>query len=268
MSDIDAFFDAVELPSINQLAQTLIQTMLQDDPPVGVVRDLIVRDPALSAKMLRLANSAQFGLPRGVSTIDDAIAMIGLIKIRSLALGASLTVTFPETAFVDRAHFWRSSMRCAGFSQWLAEHLGLPGQVAWLTGLMLRLGILLVAQARPEVLSQIEQLPLIPGVRWQREEQLLGFTECQITAEMARRWNFPLQMVHALQRAADPMSPEGFSRLGGVLHLAALLAENPEPSAQTLSTLPLDVIAALPLDPMWMQNCFPDITAFIDVSQG
>ena len=266
MSDIDAFFDAVELPSISQLAQTLIETMLQEDPPVRLIRDLIVRDPSLSAKMLRLANSAQFGLQRGVGTIDDAIAVVGLSKIRALALGASLTVTFPETAAVDRVDFWRSSMRCAGFAQWLADHLGLSGQVAWLTGLMLRLGALLVAQARPEILAEIEQLPRIPGVRWQREQQLLGFTETQITAEMARRWQFPLQMVQALQLASDPMVPTGFSRLGGVLHLAGLLGESSNPSADDIAQLPLAVMAALPLDPLWMQHCFPDIHTFIDVS--
>ena len=266
MSDIDTFFDAVELPSVNQLAQTLIETLLQTEPPVRLVRDLIVRDPALSAKLLRLANSAQFGLPRGVGTIDDAIAMVGLNKIRSLALGACLTVSFERTGELDRATFWRSSMRCAGFAHWLSTPLGLNSQVAWLTGMMLRLGELLIAQARPEILSEIEQLPHIPGVRWQREKRLLGFTESQITAELARRWNFPLQMVNSLQRAADPLATGTFSPLGGALHLAALLAEIPEPHAEAIQKLPMDVVHALQLDPQWMVNCFPDIHRFIDVS--
>jgi HD-like signal output (HDOD) protein len=266
LSDIDAFFDAVELPSINQLAQTLIETLLQTEPPVRLVRDLIVRDPALSAKLLRLANSAQFGLPRGVANIDDAIAMVGLNKIRSLALGACLTVTFEFTGELDRATFWRSSMRCAGFAQWLSTPLGLNGHVAWLTGMMLRLGELLIAQARPEILDEIEQLPRIPGVRWQREKRLLGFTESQITAELARRWNFPLQMVNSLQRAADPLASGTFSPLAGALHLAALLAEIPEPQPDNVKALPMELIVALQLEPQWLVNCFPDVHHFIDVS--
>ncbi len=267
MVNLESFFATVKLPSMSEVATALIQTLNDDDDVhVNQVRDLIARDPALSAKLLRLANSAQFGLPRGVGTLDDAIAMVGISKVRTLALGACLNEAFPNLPGLDRREFWRSSMACAGYAHWLAHPLGIDGQLAWLTGMMLRLGELLIAQADPATLREIEKLPHLPGVRWQREQRLIGFTEGEITAELARRWNFPMQMVQALRRSADPITEQAFSRLGAVVHLAGLLAETEDANAESVESLPADVIAALMLDADWLRTHFPDTTTFLDVT--
>jgi HD-like signal output (HDOD) protein len=266
MANLDSFFETIKLPSMSEVAHALIQTLNDEDAHVQQVRDIIAKDPALSAKLLRLANSAQFGLPRGVGTLDDAITMVGMAKVRTLALGACLSETFPSLPGLDRQEFWRSSMACAGYCQWLAFRLNIDTQLAWLTGMMLRLGELLIAQADPATLQEIEKLPHLPGVRWQREQRLIGFTEGQITAELARRWNFPMQMVQALQRSADPITTQAFSRLGAVLHLAGLLAEEARSGADMVDELPEDVIATLNLDKTWMRSHFPDEANFLDVS--
>jgi HD-like signal output (HDOD) protein len=266
MPTLESFFENVQLPSISEIAQTLISTLNQDETSIEELSTLISHDPALSAKLLRLANSAQFGLPRAVGTIDDAIALVGLEKVRTLALAACLTGTFPQIPGLDRKTFWTSSMACAHYAQWLAEFVGSNGQVAWLTGMMLRLGELLIVQANPQILQEIEKMPRIPGVRWQREKRLTGFTEGQITAELARRWNFPLQMVQALQRSADPMEEQGFSRLGAIIHLAGLLAEQPHAEPESVKELPVDVINILNLDLDWMRNTFPCADHIVDVS--
>ena len=251
---------------MSEVAHALIQTLNDDDTSVSHVRDLISKDPALSAKLLRLANSAQFGLPRGVGTLDDAITMVGMGKVRTLALGACLSESFPNLPDLDRKEFWRSSMACAGYAQWMANRLGIDGQLAWLTGMMLRLGELLIAQADPATLHEIEKLPHLPGVRWQREERLVGFTEGQITAELARRWNFPMQIVQALQRSADPITEQAFSRLGAVVHLAGLLAETDHAGPEAVEGLPDEVIASLMLDKDWLRTKFPDASTFLDVT--
>lgn len=266
MANLDSFFESIKLPSMSEVAHALIQTLNDDDATVAQIRELIAKDPALSAKLLRLANSAQFGLPRGVGTLDDAISMVGMSKVRTLALGACLSESFPSLPDLDRKEFWRSSMACAGYAQWLANRLGIDGQMAWLTGMMLRLGELLIAQADPATLHEIEKLPHLPGVRWQREQRLVGFTEGQITAELARRWNFPMQIVQALQRSADPITEQAFSRLGAVVHLAGLLAEEPHRDAEAVDMLPTDVIAALMLDVDWLRTKFPDEATFLDVT--
>ena len=265
MSSMDSFFESVRLPSIPELAHSLIQTLKDEDAGVVEIGALIARDPAIAAKLLQLANSAQFGLPRGGGSIEDAIAMVGMNKVRTLALGACLSGSFTAVAGLDTHAFWKTSMACAGYAEWLAEKVGVDVQMARLTGMMLRLGEVLIAQAEPRTLLEIEKLPLAPGMRWQRERQLIGFTEGQITSELARRWNFPMQMVQALQRSADPLVDQAYSRLGAIVHLAGLLADSPNAGPEQVQDLPSDVLAALPIEADWMRAHFPIHADFIDV---
>ena len=159
MTPLESFFSSVQLPPMTEVAQALIRTLDNERASIAEIRNLIAEDPALTAKLLRLANSAQFGLRRGVGTLDEAIAMVGIARVRCLSLGACLNDAFSGLPGLDRKAFWRSSMVCAGYAQWLASSLGIDSQVAWLTGLMLRLGELLMAQARPDVMPEIERQP-------------------------------------------------------------------------------------------------------------
>jgi HD-like signal output (HDOD) protein len=266
MSSLDSFFASLKLPSMSEVAHALIRSLNRESTSIAEVRDVIAKDPALTASLLKLANSAQFGLPRGVSTLDDAIAMVGMARVRTLALSACMAGAFPTMAGLDRKAFWQSSMTCAGYSQWLAGGLEIDPQVAWLTGMMLRLGELLIAQAEPRSLTSIEARPSAPGERWTREKRLVGFSEGHITAELARRWNFPMQMVQALQRASEPLLEQAFSRLGAVIHLAGLLADTPNASVQSVDALPVEVLDALRLDVDWMRQTFPGNNSFIELA--
>jgi len=263
MPGLDAFFATVKLPSISDVTQQLIKTLNDEDAGVKEVRNIIAQDPALTAKLLRLANSAQFGLPRGVASLDEAIQMVGMAKVRALSLGACMHESFSALKGLDPHTFWQTSMACAGYTQWLAGALDMDSQQAWLTGMMLRLGELLIGQANPQALAEIEALPYQPGDRWQREKRLIGFSEGQITAELARRWNFPMQIAQALERSFDPLVEQAFSRLGAVLNLAGTLADIPDADAQAVDKLPQDVIAKLGLDVSWMKAQFPAPDSFI-----
>lgn len=132
MKTLEFFFASVKLPTISEVGQGLIKTLNDEDATVAKVRDLISKDPALTAKLLRLANSAQFGLARNVSSLDDAINLVGMSKVRTLALAACLGDAFPKLPGLNTADFWRGSMACAGQAQWLAGAVGADGSQAWL----------------------------------------------------------------------------------------------------------------------------------------
>ena len=85
------------------------------------MRNILAQDPALCARLLRLANSAQFGLPRGVGALDEAIAMVGMSPLRTMALGALMNDAFPAVSGLDASEFWRNSLRCAAYAQWLSQ---------------------------------------------------------------------------------------------------------------------------------------------------
>lgn len=266
MSELVVLFKSVKLPVMSEVAHALIRTLQDEEVTIAQVRDILAKDPTLTAKVLRAANSAGLGARREISSLDSAITMLGMSQVRTLALAACMNVVFPTVAGLDRAEFWRNSMASAGYAQWLAGGIGMDSQLAWLTGMMARLGELLIGQNAPERLAEIEKLPTIPGERWKREQAALGYTETQVTAELCRRWHFPDEVVRGLETAAEPLKAKPFSPLGGVVHLAGWLADMPFSAPDIIDALPDDVIAALDLSREWMRNRMPSPESFFDIS--
>lgn len=265
MSDIAVFFQSVKLPVMSEVAHALIRTLNDDNATSQEVTAILAKDAALTARLLRLANSASFGLSRRVATLDDAVNLVGMGRVRTLGLAASMGDAFPAVAGLDRTEFWHSCMVSAGYGHWLSSQLGLDSSHAWLASMMVRLGELMIAQAQPASLAEIEKLPHAPGGRWERETRLTGFSEGQITAELARRWNFPAEIVRALDGASDPMATKPFDRLAALVHLAMLLADMPPGGPEMLDALPVEVIGSLQLRPEWMREKFPTPDSFLDL---
>ncbi len=270
MSDIADLFKTVALPVMPEVGIALITTLDQPKTTLARVQSLIAQDPTLTAKLLALANSAAFGLPRKVDTLDNAMRLVGLSRIRTLALSACLHNAFAMPDGIDGTDFWRYSMDCAGYAQWLAngldDKLDVDSQRAWLIGLMLRLGELIIAHAHPDTVAQIEASPCAPGERWARERAAVGFDEAEVTAELARRWNFPNDIVHALLMTSAPLVEQPMAPLAGVVHLASLLADQPDANADAIESLPVPVMNALSLKYGWMKSNFPDSTAFVTIA--
>ena len=244
----------------------LIRTLNDDDADIVTVRDIIARDPALTATLLRMANSAMFGLSRSVNTLDTAVSVIGMAQIRARALSVCLAHTFSLQQHIDRIAFWNSCMKCAGYARWLALILNMDENQAWLTGMLLRLGRILIVQHDPQLTAALEALPWAPGEQWERQRTLTGFDEGQIMSEVTARWDFPLPIVQALNTCARPTAGAGYTPLAAVLHLAALLADHPSVSAQTLAEWPQDVVDRLQLDLARVSTQVPDATQFTDTT--
>jgi HD-like signal output (HDOD) protein len=148
----------------------------------------------------------------------------------------------------------------------LAHAAGIDEQEAWLTGMLLRLGEIVIAQHSPASIEAIELRPCAPGERWKREEQATGFNEGQIMAEVTFHWDFPEQVSEALRHCAQPMAAASFSRLGAVVHLAALLADQNSNAADALNILPKPVTLQLGLNVEQLQGTYPDPESFSDIS--
>lgn len=266
MPEISKFLQSVKLPVMPEVAHALIRTLNDDNADVITVRDVIAKDPVLTATLLRMANSAIFGLSRSVETLDNAVSVVGMSQIRARALSVCLSNVFKFPPNLNRLDFWRNSMVCAGYAKWLAHSIGVDEQLAWLTAMMLRLGQLSIAEHQPDMLNQIEQLPRAPGERWTRERDLLGFSEGEITAEIAARWDFPDVVLEGLRRAGQPMAEGTFSRLAAVVHLAAHIADHDHPGPDVLDDLPLAEVLALKLDLPKLAADMPDAESFSDIS--
>ena len=265
-NDITVFLKTVKWPVMPEVGQALVRTLGDEDADTFTVCRIIAKDPTLTATLLRMANSAMFGLSGTIDTLERAVNVVGMSLVRSRALSVCMARAFEFPVGLDRMEFWRTSMLCAGYAQWLAELCEVDDQEAWLSGMMLRLGELSLAQARPYALPQIEAKPVQPGERWLRQRQLTGFDEGEITAELAQHWDFPQALVQGLRHCGQPLLSVEFSRLAAVLHLAARLADCGPITPASVDGLPVMLLSMLNLDPQVLLLDFPDANQLADVS--
>lgn len=269
MPEIADLLKNTQLPVMPEVGMELIATLDDEDTPVSKIQALIARDPALTVKLLALANSAAFGLKRQVASLDAALSLVGLARVRALALSACLQNAFSLPHGIDRTAFWKYCMRCGAYAQWLAGGVGgaasLDKQKAWLAGVMLRLGETSLGHAFPEAVAKFEAQGEEPGSRWLAEKAVAGFDEGEVMAELARQWNFPADIVVGLRLAGNPLPTKPIVPLAGVLHLAARLADIPDADAKAIDTLSVPVMSALELKYGWLQSSFPAADSIVSL---
>lgn len=260
------FLRSLKLPTMPEAAQALMRTLKDEDADVVTVRNIIARDPALTATLLRMANSAVFGLSRSVTNLDQAVQVVGMSHIRARALSICMTQTFKLPPNLSRMVFWRHSMVSAGYAAWLARAAHADEAQAWLAGMMHRLGELVIALHSPQLVDQVENPPCQPGERWQRERMVLGFDEGQLMAEVARRWDFPEAVAQGFAHMALPLVAEPFSPLAALIHLSSTLAEYPPETEGVMHQLPAVLVQMLGLDVDLLQAQLPDPESFVDLN--
>ena len=265
-ADLGSLTKSVVWPVMPEVGQALIQTLNDEQADSFVICRIIKKDPTLTANLLRMANSALFGLSGQVDTLERAVKVVGLAKVRARALSLCMAQTSPFPPGMDRMAFWRYSLRCAGYAQWLAELCEVDDQEAWLCGMLLRLGELNVLQARPQLLQALEIPDMTSAERWQLQRRLVGFDEGEVTAELAQHWDLPQALVRGLRHCAQPLAAAQLSRLAAVLHLAARLADKDSVTCQSAADLPSLLLQTLALDGITLLATQPDAGAVADVS--
>jgi HD-like signal output (HDOD) protein len=267
--EINTFLRSVKLPVMPEVAHALIRTLRDDDADMATVRRIIDKDPALTATLLRMANSAMFGLSRTVTSLDNALNVVGMAQVRARALGICMANAVRLPDGMSRMDFWRYCMVCAGYAKLLAGWAQADEQQAWLTAMMLRLGEALIGQVRPGDLAAIGLQPCAPGERWLRERQRLEFDEGQITAAMAARWDFPNEVVEALEQCCQPITSPRTTVMAQVVSLAAWLAEHANDPARlqaAITQLPPQLLMNLRISADKLATDLPDPESFVDVS--
>ncbi len=243
-----------DLPTMPEVASRLLKSFDDDNVGLAQLAALIEKDGALTAKVLRLANSAHYSPSHQIATVVDAAHALGLETLRNLAMAACLSGAFPQVQGLDRTQFWRHSMATAHYARLLARMLGADAtttDTAYLAGLMLRTGQLLMAADAPALVADVEAHAAEPGSRFSLEEHRFGCTHADVTASLASHWHFPDRMVEAFRDANTPLEIRPFSLIAAVLHLAEVLADAAEHHDEPVHALQVavpELMAHLHLD--------------------
>ena len=168
---------------------------------------IIASDQALTAKLLRLANSAYYGFARRIMTVRDAVVLLGFRAVRATTLASCVMQAVPRSPNLDYEAFWQFSAATGMLAEVLARTEGMHQQDAFTAGMLHQLGVLALDQTRPGPLGEAldrartEDLTLHAA-----ERQVLGFTDAELGGALALHWNFPADLVAALRDHAQPLS--------------------------------------------------------------
>jgi HD-like signal output (HDOD) protein len=239
------------LPTMPEVASRLLRSFDDDNINLSTLAELIGTDSTLTAKVLRLANSAHYSPSHQIDHLQDAAAALGLETLRNLSLGACISGAFPTVKGLDRKLFWRHSISTAAYARILGKIVRLDDETAYLAGLMMRTGQILMAIAEPAMVADVEAHAAEPGSRFSLEMHRFGCTHADVTASLAEHWHFPAGMVEAFKDANSPMEIRPFSLMAAVLHLAEVLAdaaEHHDNPSQALQVAVPELVEHLHLD--------------------
>lgn len=217
------------LPAMSRTVSELLAEMNKDDPSPKRVSDLIAQDPSLTTRVLRLSNSAFFRVSRKIGSAEEAVAMLGMTHVRSLVMAAALGSSFKNVPGVNLPQFWRYSLRVADMSKALAGLLRQNEGNAFTAGLIHAIGDLIMHIAMPDLIAPLDMgTPPLDLNRARAEMSMFGYTYAQVGAGMAEKWQFPQDIVSALNNQISPFEGDAYDPLGGVLHLASWRARAEE----------------------------------------
>ena len=224
----DALADVIAqihaLPSLPAVVTELLTSMEQDDIDVNALAGKIALDQALAAKTLRLSNSSFYGMQSSVTTIQQAVSVLGFHNIRTLVTACALTASFAPAAGqrFDFTAFWRHSVGTAACARVLAPHLRQHPETAFTCGLLHDLGTLVLATSYPErYAAATAHRQQNDSIVLAAERAVFGLDHAQVGSALAGHWLFPQAIQNAV---AGHHEPDGGDALALTIYLANALA--------------------------------------------
>ena len=220
------------IATLPEVTMKIIKLVEDPDSTAQDLNNVISNDPALGARILKVVNSAFYGLPGQIGSINRAIVLLGLNAVKNIAIAASLAKLFRGGKIApnfDARDLWQNAIASACATRLLAEkvQLGLPDE-AFLSGLIHDIGIMVEIQARRnqfvEVLQKLDEDPTKSLL--QAETEVMGATHEQFGAGLCKLWKFPqsFQYVTGFHHRPTELA-EGQRALTGLVHVADVITK-------------------------------------------
>jgi len=217
-----------DLPTLSPVAQKINEVMANPDVSAKDIVNILKLDPAITGRVLRLANSAYIGMPRAVSSLQNAVVILGQLRIYSLVLSASIFSSFKNRYLLefDSFRFWKHSMTvamvCESIAHYLKRYDPIETGDVFCAGILHDIGKLVLAAYKPEKIdlaykrAKENKTPFFIN-----EDQKLSHS--RIGASVAEHWKFPQSLVNAILFHHDPMHTEDFKKIISIVHVADIM---------------------------------------------
>ena len=204
LRDLLDLVDDSEISSIKTTVAELIRLINDPKSSAKDLKEVIQLDPPLTAKLLKLANSAYYGFPRTIGDIQEAVVCVGFDELKELALHQKVSQLFNQNddfAGYSRARLWKHCVAVAVCGKLIfTKELNQPGGNAYVCGLIHDIGIILEDQFLLDAFFQIlDSYGAREDNFWTLEQQKLGYDHADIGHAVAVDWNFPEEIATAIK---------------------------------------------------------------------
>lgn len=212
-----------DMPVFPQTAQTVLSMMNDPKTHILKVAEAIQKDVSLSVRLLKMSNSAYYAQGRKIVTVLEALVLLGMNTVKELLVAASAYKILNkkiEGYLLERGDLWKHSLFCAMASETLASEAA-PSlkDKAYIAGLLHDVGKIILAHYVQEEFEKILAKVERENISFDSaEKDVLGFTHAELGARVLEKWNFPEEIVDAIEFHHDPKEAK-FKPLAGLVHL-------------------------------------------------
>ncbi len=189
---------------------------------------VILHDPALCARILKISNSPLFNPESEVESIEHALTFIGMNQLEELVLGTAVMEGFKgiPVDVIDINSFWKHSIACALTARLIAEHIHEADKERfYLLGILHDIGSLVIYKKAPKAAKEALQLSEENSkYLYQIETQVHGFNHAEAGAALFHAWNLPERLIEVVACHHAPMQAKTFSKDASIIHLADIIS--------------------------------------------
>jgi len=219
-----------ELPSPNFVVQRVVSLVSAPETTVSQLHEAISMDPSLSAKVLKLANSAYYAVPKRITKLSEAIMILGFKTVRNLALSVFTKESYFSEPIpgVDEKKLWEHLVLTAMAGEVVAEVLSFPNrEEVFMAGLLHDLGKIIMGLVAPRYLSGIVEYARLSKKRFHDvETEFDAPNHCELGEFVFEMWNMPEIVVQAAAHHHDPFNApdEALKDVVSMVHLANVVS--------------------------------------------
>ena len=225
----------IQLPALPSIAMEVVEMVDNPKTSASKLGKVISSDQALTAKVLKIANSPFYGFPKKISTIDFAIIILGFDALKEIVISISLVSSLQKKSdgFFNAKKFWDHSIATGVIARRLARDLGyrVTGEV-FVGGLLHDMGISVLHRYFNNEFKRIVSIAKETDLSFlEAEESVLSITHAEVGGWLAERWNLPDHLTESISLHHKPTEAQGNPDLVALIHCADVLANRitPEP---------------------------------------
>lgn len=215
-------------PGMPGASARLLPLLDKPDTSISMVEEIIRYDPGLTANVLKLINSAYFGLPNKVGSIKQAIMLLGSKRMIQLVLTSGVQAVMEKAVEgydLSPGDLWRHSVAVSIAAETLVKELKTPGaDVAFTAALLHDVGKLALGSFIKDDVQKIENATSDETPFEMAEEAVIGTNHAEIGALILEKWSFPAEIVMAVRWHHAPDNGEETSSLTDIVHVADILS--------------------------------------------